>query len=240
MNNKPVPANPLPTLVERFINTARGLLERAQSIKDAVWGAWERRVCGIAVTISETPTAPQPRPTFEISSKLTPVLVEFKLRGSPPSGSKWGGYAKNLEAVSCACEEFTKRRHKFAVNDVRRLCLHLLNAYEKAGIWSEQEEIVTALLQSGPIGSAAWTYHSIYKAQLASGSDIFFGTQTNRPWVDVYTRKRKPGEKGGYFTGAYDRFGFNLITKEWAYGYAPPAARETRKLIDAAFHARTL
>jgi hypothetical protein len=195
----------------------------------------------------ETPLSPQSTPKVvkfintrtPSEHQIKPIVVEFQIQGTP-SRNEWRYstgdvgmfWYVNLETVSCTCEEFISHRQNHDVHEVGRLCKHLVRAYKNAGIWPEQEDIVRVLLENGPLYSVAWSYDNIYSEQLRSGAKVYFGTKTDRAWVDVYTRKRKQGEKAGRFTGAYSKYGFNRTEKRWSYGDGPPAAKEIREFID--------
>ena len=70
-----------------------------------------------------------------------------------------------------------------------------------------------------------------YVAQLASGADFGIGVTPGYPWLDIITRTRRKGEKGGVFTGEYAEFGFNVDRRGWSYGDGPPCAREIRQIL---------
>lgn len=174
------------------------------------------------------------------ASQLKPISVEFKITAQPNEGvvkvrgtTKGETFDVDLKACQCTCSEFAERRSAFPINDIRRLCRHLLKAYEKAGIWGQQDEIALAMLRTGPIEGGAWAHRALYKANLLSGAEVFFGATKGKDWISIYTRKRKRGEKAGHFTGAFDSFGFNRATGQWSYGTAPPAAKEIKKLLDS-------
>jgi hypothetical protein len=77
-----------------------------------------------------------------------------------------------------------------------------------------------------------------YRLTLASGERLAVGYTAGDDWLDVITRKRKKGEKGGRFTGPYDVFGYNMTAGRWSYGEGPAGAGEIRKLLAGAFGAK--
>jgi hypothetical protein len=173
------------------------------------------------------------------SSRILPVSIEFAIHGEPTKvewkfrtdGTGSSNYIANLTEVTCSCEEFNSRRLRFSQKDIRRFCGHLVKAHEKAGIWSDQQEIVDAMLYYGPIRGGCWAHDQILTTQLASGESVYFGTREGSKWVNVYTRKRRKGDSAGKYSGAYEKFGFDREFKKWSYGVGPPAAREIRQLI---------
>ncbi len=75
-----------------------------------------------------------------------------------------------------------------------------------------------------------------YEATLASGESIAIGLDPEAPeWLDIITRKRKSGEKGGVFSGPYDVFGFSVNERRWSYGEGPPGAGEIRGILHREF-----
>ena len=55
-------------------------------------------------------------------------------------------------------------------------------------------------------------------------------------WIDVYGRKRKPGDKDGVYTGDLERFGFSLKEWRWSYGDGPPGASLIKPEIKKLFN----
>jgi hypothetical protein len=209
---------------------------------------YQRKKMVLVREFEETPLSPQSTPKVvkfintrtPSEHQIKPIVVEFQIQGTP-SRNEWKFrtddgemtfYYVNLETVSCTCKEFISHRQKHNVKGIGRLCKHLARAYKKAGIWPEQEDVVTVLLENGPFSGGAWNYHNVYAVHLRSGEKVYFGTKNDREWVDVYTRKRKRGEKAGSFTGAYSKFGFDRGARRWSYGDGPPAAKEIREIID--------
>jgi len=166
--------------------------------------------------------------TIEYLTIGEPKKYEWKFKAD---GTGKSSHLADLSTVTCTCEEFVSRRRNFNPKDIRRLCSHLVKAYDKPGVWPEQEEIVNAMLRTGPSSGCCWTHDRLHKGQLTSGEAIYFGTRDGKKWVDVYTRKRRKGDSNGKYSGAYDKFGFNQEEGKWSYVDGPPAAKEIRLLI---------
>lgn len=77
-----------------------------------------------------------------------------------------------------------------------------------------------------------------YRLRMASGEVFAVGFTEGEPWLDVFTRKRRKGEKGGVYTGPYDDFGYDALDGRWSYGESPPRAAEIRELIARSFGAK--
>lgn len=69
---------------------------------------------------------------------------------------------------------------------------------------------------------------------LESGMAVAVGyaPASKKPWLNLFTRERRKGEKDGFFTGPYRRYGYNLAERRWSYADGPAGAT----LIKAALH----
>ena len=159
-----------------------------------------------------------------------PKQLDWKFR---TDGTGKSYFHVNLADISCTCDSFTNRRNRFASNDIRRFCGHIIRGYEKSGVWPKAEGIVATLLASGPPEGGCWAYDDISRTKLSSGEYIYFGKRNSRDWVDVYARGRRKGDVRGKYTGNYGRYGFNMAGKNWSFGSAPPGAREIRTILAA-------
>jgi hypothetical protein len=68
-----------------------------------------------------------------------------------------------------------------------------------------------------------------------AGHYVAIGYTPDSYWLDVVSRKRRKGDGGGYYTGAYAVSGFTLVGQRWSYGEGPPGARELRALVTSLF-----
>jgi len=135
-----------------------------------------------------------------------------------------GIFEINLFQMTCTCQDFIKRRKNFDKNDIRRPCKHLLNKLTRKKFIGKHDDLAQCIINHSPIKEKIALNH------MTSGEAIIFCYNENN-WIDVFTRKRKNGDKDGKYTGAYDRFGFNVEETRWSYGYAPPGALEIRAMI---------
>jgi hypothetical protein len=62
---------------------------------------------------------------------------------------------------------------------------------------------------------------------LASGALVVVG-HGGGPWVNVYARSRRADDRGGVYTGGYERFGWNIDEQRWSYAKNPPGAAEIK------------
>ena len=164
-----------------------------------------------------------------------PKQLDWKFR---TDGTGKSYFHVNLADISCTCDSFTNRRNRFASNDIRRFCGHIIRGYEKSGAWPNAEGIVATLLASGPPEGGCWAYDDISRTKLSSGEYEYFGKRNSRDWVDVYARSRRKGDVRGKYTGNYGKYGFNMVMKNWSFGAAPPGAREIRAILAAIYLTR--
>lgn len=136
----------------------------------------------------------------------------------------------NLIDQTCGCDSFQKNRHIYPVNDVRRLCQHL--RYE---LLQKHCAYISELAECY-ISYRSRDNFNISKYQLSSGVPFYIGHNgTKSEWIDIFARKRRKGEKEGNFTGAYERYGYNLLEKRWSYGEGPAGAKEIKIQIAKQF-----
>ena len=107
----------------------------------------------------------------------------------------------------------------------------MIRAYQKSEAWPEPDGIIAAMFSTGPTDGGCWAYDRILRAKLSSGEHVYFGQRSDRDWIDVYAKARRKGDEPGKYTGAYGRYGFDRSENKWAYGNAPPGAREMRGII---------
>ena len=167
------------------------------------------------------------------------LVINLKI-DQPPNQTEWkfrtDGTGKSyfhvdLSPHTCTCDDFVSRRSRFEFPDVRRLCGHMIRAYQKAEAWPEPDGIVAAMFSNGPPEGGCWAYDRILRTKLSSGEHVYFGEKHDRDWIDVYAKARRKGDEPGKYTGAYGRYGFDRANTKWAFGNAPPGAREIRGIL---------
>ncbi len=132
-------------------------------------------------------------------------------------------YEVVMDTFTCTCPDFLESRTGYEVGDLRRLCKHQVSIVADAV--GPDNQLLKAIL-------ANHYRKSFYRrGTMASGEPIAFGLSAGEPWIDVFTRKRRKGDRDGKYTGDYDRFGFSLDERRWSYGDGPPGAREIRSMI---------
>lgn len=169
---------------------------------------------------SPPPTLSTALLTFSLLADAKTGLQSVKSRSTP--GLR---YQVDTAQVTCTCPDFVERRTTFATNDLRRLCKHLARAMSPLIDWGRSSEWGPVLLQ----GTRAKT--NFVTGTLSSGAAVLIGSSPDDPWIDVYSRKRKKGDRGGVYTGDYDCFGFNVERNGWSFGDGPPGAREIRSML---------
>ena len=132
-------------------------------------------------------------------------------------------YQIDLSDMSCTCPDFKLTRKQFVNADPRRACKHIVSSFIENDLLSSQDELA-ALIFISPTRGELGTFQT-------SDGMIFSLSFEKTKWVSVFTRKRRKGEKGIFFTGGYETYGYDRIEKRWSYGEAPSGARYYINLI---------
>ena len=133
----------------------------------------------------------------------------------------------DLGNQSCTCEEFT-RRAELPFNDLRRWCKHIMRAMHMDNALAHENDWIKAIAKDG--------YHAPIAARLFERQTtglFLFAVGTNKEWVNIYARTKRSKELVSEASGEITRFGWNMKQKNWAWGIAPPGARELKELIRA-------
>lgn len=167
--------------------------------------------------------------TFELTIIENPALDINYFKDIPEdkvaSDSNEGDYYNvSLANVTCDCRDFIDRRASLEPSDPRRICKHLLEVIRKHGLLKTQSELIQVLL-SRHIGKTKLT-----TIQMSNGNTVII-THGDGDWVDVYTRKKKSGDKNGVYTGEYARYGFRHTDNSWARSESPVGARELKSVV---------
>ena len=141
------------------------------------------------------------------------------------SGTSDRNYIVNLFEYSCTCPDYLKRRQYFYPGDVRRVCKHQFALMEERGLVDQLDELSRAVLKFGA------NRKTLRRLENKAGVAFALSTDTWAEWVDVVTRKKRVGEKGGAYSGEYDVYGYNNSEKRWSYGEAPAGARAIKSAI---------
>jgi hypothetical protein len=162
--------------------------------------------------------------------ELRLLVPSFELRGPALRSVKSSyepkiKYQVNLAELTCSCPDFVKRRNQFEGRDARRICKHIYQLLVTERAMANWDDLLTTFLKEHNPA------RRLLQARLRSGKIIVIGRTPGAEWIDVYTHRRKKGERGGNFSGGYDRYGFNLQEKRWSFGRPPAAAGEIRELI---------
>lgn len=136
-------------------------------------------------------------------------------------------YKVLLHEQTCTCEEFQTRIH-IPANDIRRWCKHIMQGMHSDDALVHENEWIRAIVKDG--------YHAPIAARMFERptTGLFLLTVGKNPdWMNIYARTRKGKELVTNANGEITRFGWNMKDKYWAWGIAPPGARELKKLIYA-------
>lgn len=168
-----------------------------------------------------------PRPILTTASLTFSLLADAKtgLQSVKSRSTPGLRYQVDTAQVTCTCPDFVGRCTTFPANDFRRLCKHLADAMSPLIDWERSSNWGPVLLQNGRA-----KLHFVI-GTLSSGAAVLIGSSPDDPWIDVYSRKRRRGDRGGVYTGDHDCFGFNVERNGWSFGNGPPGAREIRPML---------
>jgi hypothetical protein len=155
--------------------------------------------------------------------ELPDFSSEDQTRFTVPSMTERGlAYDVDLSNYSCTCPDWKKLRAVYAVRDFRRACKHIiaLLLYRRAENLGDLLFAFLADLPAGVPTDCSWVM-----AQFDS-YDVLFVLKGTSPWLDVVTAAPQP-----ITPRPYQRFGFNLVEKRWAYGHRPRNAAIIRKIM---------
>jgi len=141
------------------------------------------------------------------------------------SASSERSYEVNLYDFSCTCPDFRKRRLYFERGDIRRICKHQFALMEEQDQIDQLEELSVAILRFGA------NRKTLRRFENKNGVAFALSTEPLGEWVDVATRKKRVGEKGGAYSGEYDVYGYNPSEKRWSYGEVPAGAIAIKSAI---------
>lgn len=203
-------------------------------------------------------------PSFSVTVEAVPAAkgLPFKMIRQPPSavlelpplqGAYRGPHKAastsqpgvkhdvDLTTLTCSCEGFQKHCIGYGPRDLRRVDRHIARVLIWTKAIQEFDELTQVLLgyekdprvaSSGFEGCGA---DYIHKLTLSSGTDVVLSFSTNRPWVNVTTRRLKKTDTNDFYTGPYSRYGYNIVEDRWSFGGTPPGAKLISKEIQNLF-----
>ena len=138
-------------------------------------------------------------------------------------------YAVDTAARTCTCPHFAVScRSTLPFNAPSRLCKHLWRALEETGAFDGCDTIALMILR------CPYTKDEFFEGYVSTGGRAVIGCTRRDRWLDVYAPSDDYGEPasgGGDTAETIRRYGFNVLTRRWASGPRPAAARELRALF---------
>ena len=140
-------------------------------------------------------------------------------------------YQVDLGQQTCTCENFKKRSH-LPRNHVARWCKHLLYACNQEGVLNTLEGLQADVVEFR--FTQCDQMYSLKHSKLPTMILTISDDSLSRGWVNLYARKKRPGENIYSASGEFDWFGWNLYEERWSYGEGPPGASPLRPLLKSA------
>lgn len=109
----------------------------------------------------------------------------------------------NLFKMECSCKDFiSSNRNQFAIGDIRRMCEHLVIAYEKKIGTRKLDKAKSIMIKDGK----AIKKSIFYVSSPELSYEIVLAFDTDLPWIDVYAENIK---------GKYVKHCYNFFEKQW-------------------------
>jgi len=115
-------------------------------------------------------------------------------------------YQINLTNPKCTCPDWQTRRYKLPDGHLSKCCKHIFGAYQQAEIDEAFEPWLLAFINDAnpPHPLSNWFIGEVQ-------GKTFLASTAPKGWSNVFAMA----------DGDYDRFGFNVSERRWAYGIAP-------------------
>lgn len=164
-----------------------------------------------------------------------PFALDLSLEGFAPKHVKQTArsyksdreYQVDLIEQTCTCPDFSELRSKARANSMPRLCKHLMMKLHGSGAFKGENEWLRAIADQ-PYGGPkeAWL------VERADSPPALVTRSGDGVWLNVYARSKRKGERISEASGAIKSYGWNTVDRRWAYGEAPPGARELRAILE--------
>lgn len=179
---------------------------------------------------SRIPPAATPPAEIELATSqfslawAIPAHIKGVVEFPESSTSRVVVYA-DLGAQTCTCAAFVSRSNA-PKDQFGRWCRHLVQGLADAGAFSGASEWHQAMATrgfEGPIGALL--------VRRATAPDVVLAKGDHPHWISIYARSQRSGERISEASGPVARYGWHLLEHRWAWGQAPPGARELRRML---------
>ena len=149
----------------------------------------------------DAPLAP-----ITLASSAIPQQQPANIASASEPGRFW---TVDLNARTCTCPDFAKRRAHLSQTDARRLCKHAITVLIDRGLTHPLSPMMHALLEDD-----FFTRYDGIHSQEIGGIAVAIAFRDGEKWINLFAPDG-PGSK------SYARFGYDLHERRWAYGTAP-------------------
>ncbi len=127
-------------------------------------------------------------------------------------------YRTNIVTMSCGCPEFIKYQHnRYAIDDIRRMCKHLLDLYKKTVDYSSTSDINKAIIDNGFSIRGNYRIIQIKNDDTDEFFEVGITFNLDNPWIDIFSKDEN---------GNYRRYGYSIEELVWAKKEKPPIIYE--------------
>jgi hypothetical protein len=127
-------------------------------------------------------------------------------------------YAVNLFKLSCTCADYENRRSRFAPNDLRVVCKHILDKLKSVKLYQTYDSLTANLLHC-----SAYFGDDIFCQCEIGGMPYVLTSSEQSAWVNIHLAFTPKSPKAV-------RFAFNVQDRAWQYE-RPANASEFEKYI---------
>jgi hypothetical protein len=157
---------------------------------------------------------------------LPPRPLAFGARVSVPGEPDEGGpFQVDLGELTCTCPDFEDRRAHLPPDAIGRVCPHLSQALQTTGATGSMDDLVQAIVESGP------TVRSYLECPLPLDRTVAIGHTPGEDQLEVFAAPRPVDLKEGAAPAAYRRYGYSLARERWLNDERPPGSGAIVELI---------
>jgi hypothetical protein len=129
-------------------------------------------------------------------------------------------YAVNLFKRTCTCADYENRRSRFAIDDLRVICKHIVDKLKSVKLYQSYDSLTANLLHC-----SAYFGDDIFLPCDIGDKPYVLTSSESSPWVNVHLEFTPKSRN------AVVRFGFNVPERKWQYQERPTNAPEIEKYI---------
>jgi hypothetical protein len=184
--------------------TSKRELHRLARILISIQREWPKRV-------TNRPASAKALPELVYREASEPRLPSLKFEANIPSRGEAGVFYKvDLAGPSCSCPDWRGRRSRLPAGHLTRCCKHVFDAFAQLPQGLPTADWLEAFVE------LAWPAPPRTEWQLITinSHQVLYSSASDKGWANCFA---KDGS-------GYERFGYNIEERRWAYGSQPKSA----------------